>query len=162
MALTSGNDQNPQELLEAALRALEEVLIKGSLAPELPEEILINPRFRSLADSLMNLEQFSLAIAKGDLSQSLKLKGHMAGSLKELQASLRHLTWQTQMIANGDFSQTTDFMGEFSAAFNAMVSKLEADRSELQKREIESRWQSNHMTTLFQMGMTLTDRKSVV
>jgi diguanylate cyclase (GGDEF)-like protein len=156
MALTSGNDQNPQELLEAALRALEEVLIKGSLAPELPEEILINPRFRSLADSLMNLEQFSLAIAKGDLSQSLKLKGHMAGSLKELQASLRHLTWQTQMIANGDFSQTTDFMGEFSAAFNAMVSKLEADRSELQKREIESRWQSNHMTTLFQMGMTLT------
>jgi len=33
-----------------------------------------------------------------------------------------------------------------------MVAKLEADRSELEKREIESRWQSDQMTTLFQMG----------
>jgi diguanylate cyclase (GGDEF)-like protein len=156
MASPSEDDQNPQELLEIALQALEEVLIKGSFQPGLPEEILTNPRFCFLADYLLNLEQFSLAIAKGDLSQSSKLKGRMAGSLKELQASLRHLTWQTQMIANGDFTQTTDFMGEFSTAFNSMVAKLEADRTELEKREIESRLQSNQMIALFQMGISLT------
>jgi diguanylate cyclase (GGDEF)-like protein len=156
MALPSENDQNPQELLGLALQAMEEILIKGSFQSGLPEELLTNPRFRFLTDYLLNLEQFSLAIAKGDLSQSLKLKGRMAGSLKELQASLRHLTWQTQMIARGDFTQTTDFMGEFSTAFNSMVAKLEADRLDLEKREIESRLQSNQMITLFQMGIALT------
>ncbi len=156
MPLSFEEDPSQPELLETALQALEGLLIKGSLASNLPNEIASDARFTFLADYLLKLEEFSLAIAKGDLSQTLKLKGRMAGSLKELQASLRHLTWQTQMIANGDFTQTTDFMGDFSTAFNAMVARLEASRAELEKREIEFRRQSDQMATLFRMGMALT------
>jgi diguanylate cyclase (GGDEF)-like protein len=156
MAFSFEKNQNQKELLETTLQALEDILITGSVPPDLPVEITSTPQFQFLADYLLSLEQFSLAIAKGDLSPSLKLKGRMAGSLKELQASLRHLTWQTQMIAKGDFTQTTDFMGEFSTAFNSMVAKLEADRSELERRDVESTAQSNQMTTLFQIGMALT------
>jgi diguanylate cyclase (GGDEF)-like protein len=156
MPLTSEDNPNQSELMEATLQALEDILVKGSLPPDLPKQLSDNPQFILLTDYLVNLQQFSLAVAKGDLSKTLALKGRMAGSLKELQASLRHLTWQTQMIAQGDFTQTTDFMGDFSTAFNAMVAKLEEDRSELEKREIESRRQSDQMATLFRMGMALT------
>jgi two-component system sensor histidine kinase/response regulator len=94
-----------------------------------------------LVSYLTNLQQFTLSIAKGDLSQTLKLQGSAAGSLKSLQASLRHLTWQTQMIAQGDFSQRVDFMGEFSTAFNTMVADLEKMTSELHhsNAELEAR-----------------------
>ena len=156
MLYSSENSHNPSELLETALKALEDILIKGSLPSDIPKQLADDPQFRFLTDYLVNLQQFSLAVAKGDLSKTLTLKGRTASSLKELQASLRHLTWQTQMIAQGDFTQTADFMGDFSTAFNSMVAKLEASRSELEKREIESRRQSDQMATLFHMGMALT------
>jgi len=156
MPLLPENNSDHHELLETALKVLEDVLIKGSLAPDLPEELSGNSQFNFLTNYLLNLQEFSLAVAQGDLSKTLTLRGRMAGSLKELQASLRHLAWQTQMIAKGDFTQTTDFMGDFSTAFNSMVSKLEAARSELEKREIESRRQSEQMATLYHIGMALT------
>ena len=156
MPTTPDDKSTHLDLLETALKALEDILIVGNLPADLPEQLTGDPQFTFLTDYLMKLQQFSLAVAKGDLSKTLQLRGRMAGSLKELQASLRHLTWQTQMIAQGDFTQTTDFMGDFSTAFNAMVTKLETDRSELEKREVESRRQSDQMATLFRMGMALT------
>jgi PAS domain S-box-containing protein len=82
---------------------------------------------------LTSIQQFSMALANGDLSATLTdVKGPVAGSLKSLHASLKHLTWQTKQIAAGDFSQRVDFMGEFSDAFNIMVQRLDQSRTALE------------------------------
>ncbi|HEY3278811.1 MAG TPA: ATP-binding protein [Syntrophorhabdaceae bacterium] len=94
-----------------------------------------------LIRDILAVQEFALALSKGDLSRPLHAKGAMVGSLKTLQANLRHLTWQTQVIAKGDFSQRVDFMGDFSESFNLMVSSLADMRDALEqgKREIEMR-----------------------
>ena len=89
MPYSSENSHNPSELLETALKALEDILIKGSLPSDIPKQLADDPQFSFLTDYLVNLQQFSLAVAKGDLSKTLTLKGRTASSLKELQASLR-------------------------------------------------------------------------
>lgn len=117
--------------LSAALEAIQDALNSPIPAPLSPELQTI-PMLVNLRESIIALRQFTLALANGDLSQALPLKGDFAGVLKSLQANLRHLTWQAQMIASGDFSQRIDFMGEFSQAFNSMVVRLDQARSELQ------------------------------
>ncbi|WP_051321260.1 sensor domain-containing diguanylate cyclase [Chrysiogenes arsenatis] len=88
---------------------------------------------RALIGYLEQLQQFSIALANGDLSASLSgVKGSVAGSMKALHAGLRHLTWQAQQIAAGDFTQRVDFMGEFSVAFNAMVDRLALSRTAME------------------------------
>ncbi|MDE4908137.1 ATP-binding protein [Methanogenium marinum] len=81
------------------------------------------------------LEKFAVALANGDLSGELKMKGTIAGSLKSLQSSLRHLSWQAKQVAKGDFSQRVDFMGEFSESFNYMAKSLEKAAIEREERE---------------------------
>lgn len=118
------------------LQLIEEAWLKGrspavpvSLPPELAQ------RVGALVDSILAAQTYARSLAEGDLSQPLKIKGVVAGSLKSLQAGLRHLTWQTGMIAGGDFSQKVDFMGDFAVAFNSMVASLEQARTELKQRE---------------------------
>lgn len=90
-------------------------------------------QLRQIVANMSALQQFSTAIANGDLSSPLPVvKGPLAGSLKMLHASLKHLTWQTKQIAEGDFSQRVDFMGEFASSFNLMVEHLEESRANLE------------------------------
>jgi hypothetical protein len=133
-------DQQPlitENLLDLVLQAIDETIHLGNPTRELPEYLARQAQFQQILATLMTLQQFALSISNGDLEQTLRLKGVMAGSLKSLQASLRHLTWQTQQIAKGDFSQRVEFMGEFSAAFNDMVTALAEARSQLEQREAE-------------------------
>ncbi len=121
--------------LDLALQLLLEKIYYASPKSEIPADLHHNPFFQELSNYLTELTRFGLALSNGDLSQTLKAKGALAGSLKNLQATLQHLTWQTQMIAKGDFNQRVDFMGDFSLAFNTMVARLAEARSALEKSE---------------------------
>ncbi|MDD5036220.1 MAG: diguanylate cyclase [Methylococcaceae bacterium] len=90
-------------------------------------------RLQKLLADMHQVQAFAMAVANGDLSHSLKLKGFTAGSLKTLQANLRHLTWQTKMVAEGDLTQRVDFMGEFAESFNSMVQNLADAREQLER-----------------------------
>jgi signal transduction histidine kinase len=128
----------PAAELGPALHALEDAWLKGQTpAAPLPGESPSQVRLHQLLDDVLAVQDFVLALAKGDLSPTLKATGAMAGGLKSLQANLRHLTWQTLKIAQGDFSQRVDFMGEFSESFNAMTRNLAAARADLQHRTEE-------------------------
>ena len=99
----------------------------------IPEEVPHAEEVNRLIEYLTSIQQFTIALANGDLSVSLPaMRGLVAGSLKSLHASLKHLTWQTKQIAGGDFSQRVDFMGEFSDAFNTMVERLDESRATLE------------------------------
>lgn len=113
-------------------KALNSVLTDRHPLP-LPPEDAQNQKIRELYESMMTLREFLFSIVQGDLSQSLRRKGYLAGTLKSLQANLRHLTWQTQRIAQGDFSQRVNYMGEFSTAFNAMTQQLEEVQGQLKE-----------------------------
>jgi signal transduction histidine kinase len=118
--------------LDGVLQIVEDTWFKG-LAP--PSPLPGNPdqqyRLIGLLSDMLTLQGLALSMSKGDLSQTAKIPGLMAGSLKALQAGLRHLTWQTRMIAQGDLSQRVEFMGEFSESFNSMVSSLAEARDRL-------------------------------
>ena len=100
-----------------------------------PEETAHSSEWKQLVLEILELRDFIMALANGDLSNQLPVKGQLAGSLKALQASLRHLSWQVQQVANGDYSQQIDFMGEFSSAFNAMTVNLDSTHRELRASE---------------------------
>lgn len=109
-------------------------LASGRIPREsIPDDLENAEQIHLLVSYLRSVQQFSVALANGDLSAQLPaVGGPVAGSLKSLHASLKHLTWQTKQIAGGDFSQRVDFMGEFSEAFNIMVKHLDASRNELE------------------------------
>ncbi|MFP4395454.1 MAG: ATP-binding protein [Anaerolineales bacterium] len=122
--------------LDTTLHAVQRALRRGQ-PPPLPASLAQREAWQALLAEIHTLQKFVLALGKGDLEQSLPLRGLMAGGLKALQANLRHLTWQTQQIAKGDFDQHVDFMGEFSSAFNKMVTALKESQANLQRRERE-------------------------
>jgi diguanylate cyclase (GGDEF)-like protein len=127
----------PLSGLSRALEVIERLWVTGSYPKELPGDPDDQHRLDQLLANLQAIQEFTLALSRGDLSKSLKMKGITAGSLKALQSNLRHLTWQTQVIAQGDFSQQVDFMGDFSEAVNSMVSSLMDARTQLQVRAME-------------------------
>ncbi|MFZ5808521.1 MAG: sensor domain-containing diguanylate cyclase [Chloroflexota bacterium] len=136
----SDSQSSSSTAIESAQRLLErlsEIVFSPSLTSAQPSDEFDAAQFSELELTLLELRQFLLALAKGDLSHPLTVKGVMAGALKTLQANLRHLTWQTQQVAQGDFSQRVEFMGEFSVAFNEMVAQLEAITNELQTQQDE-------------------------
>ncbi|MBI5032250.1 MAG: diguanylate cyclase [Chloroflexi bacterium] len=134
---------------DAAIRALEQVWLDGEIdSPDVLDIAARNELLARLLNEIQAVHRFSMAIANGDLSQTLKVKGRTAGSLKALQASLRHLTWQTEMIAQGDFTQRVDFMGEFSEAFNSMVQSLEQAQNELRETNRRLQQQINETMAL--------------
>jgi len=116
---------------ERARQILEE-LAAGRVPRTVATDCEYAVELKRLTAYLGSLQRFAMALGEGDLSREPDaIVGPIAGSLKGLQASLRHLTWQTNQIAAGDFTQRVDFMGEFSKAFNSMVERLDAARSEL-------------------------------
>lgn len=123
--MTQTNDpKNEADLFELALSDLNAV-VEGRRTPLEPRPALAdNHEFRALRATLMEMRNFVLAIANGDLDFKAVKRGYLIGALKTLQAHLRHLTWQTQQVSSGDYSQRVDFMGEFSEAFNAMVEQM--------------------------------------
>jgi PAS domain S-box-containing protein len=131
-----GLDETNDEALDVALRTVRRTLHRGQ-PPTLPPVLSQREDWSELLAEIETLQRFILTLGKGDLKQSLPLRGLMAGGLKALQANLRHLTWQTQQIAKGDFDQRVDFMGEFSTAFNKMVRALKESQADLQRRERE-------------------------
>ena len=95
-------------------KILNDVLQNGKSSTDLPAAVADNPEFQELVDQLDAMQQFMMALACGDLSLELNIKGKVAGSLKSFQAQLRHLTWQAQRVAEGDLSQRVAFMGDFA------------------------------------------------
>jgi diguanylate cyclase (GGDEF)-like protein len=121
------------QLQREAVRAVAETLRSGRPA-SLEGELASDAELQALLADLVALHDFVLAMSRGDLEQSLSVKGNTAGALKALHASLCHLAWQTQRVASGDLSQRVDFMGDFAESFNAMVLALERSRRELDDR----------------------------
>jgi diguanylate cyclase (GGDEF)-like protein len=132
-----------RERVEGAAGQVAEVagavraMLRTGRRPELPPELADDATLGELLDQLDQVIAFASAIARGDLDETLAVKGSLAGSLKTLHAALRHLTWQTERIAAGDLSQKVDFMGAFSRAFNSMTLALDEARRELDQRNQE-------------------------
>lgn len=142
-ALVPACDSMSNDETASVLQIIEDAWLRGSPPPTpLPVSPAHQAQLARLLSDILAVQSFALAISKGDLSQSLKAKGVMAGSFKAVQSSLRHLTWQTRMIAKGDFSQRVDFMGEFSEAFNSMVRSLSEAQDQI-KRYTEELLQAN-------------------
>jgi diguanylate cyclase (GGDEF)-like protein len=124
-------------LYEQLLKIMDQAFLTGVLPDDVPEEIANHPVFENLFERILAIQQFTLALASGDLEPTLKVKGRVAGALKSLQANLRHLTWQTQRIAAGDLTHKVAFMGDFASAFNTMVERLAESRRLLEERAVE-------------------------
>lgn len=125
------------EFIGQVVKLLGDTLHARTLPEALPELFIGCAPLQKLFNDLIAIRSFVLAVANGDLSQTLPIKGYLGGALKTLQAHLAHLTWQTKMIASGDFSQRVDFMGEFSCAFNSMVERLEETVKKFTEKEAE-------------------------
>jgi diguanylate cyclase (GGDEF)-like protein/PAS domain S-box-containing protein len=114
--------------------AILDQLARGKIPQTIPAENDYAPELTRLTAALIKIQEFTLALANGDLNAPLPgVAGPLAGSLKSHQAALKHLTWQAARVAAGDFSQRVDFLGEFSIAFNAMVAELAASRRTMEE-----------------------------
>jgi signal transduction histidine kinase len=132
--------RNPQDTETAAvLQEIESTLMTGTIALDgfRPAGPLERQKMEQVLEEIAATGRFALALANGDLSRDLVVKGYLAGSLKALQSNLRHLTWQSCQIARGDLCQRVHFMGDFSASFNAMVEHLAHNEIERTRREQE-------------------------
>ena len=114
---------------------IQQVIATGSVPDPWPVGTPDAQVWRGLAEELILLQNFAMALSVGDLSHSIASKGQLAGSLKALQAGLRHLTGQVQQVADGDLNLRVDFMGDFSSAFNKMTESLSRARLELSASE---------------------------
>ncbi len=119
--------------------------LDGKPVTVLPPHLAQRAELQLLQERGDLLQRFVLALSRGDLSQSLDLKGPFAGSLKTLQASLRHLTWQAKRVAQRDYSQRVDFMGDFSEAFNTMVERLEEKQKQVEENEQQLTEMNNNL-----------------
>lgn len=123
--------------LKQALERLAEIIFDNQTSFQNIIDPQLSPLAAELEQTLLELRQFILELANGDLSRNLKARGGLADALKALQANLRHLTWQTQQVANGDFSQRVEFLGDFATAFNHMVAQLDEMGRELERQQDE-------------------------
>ncbi len=135
----AAQDDLQETLLDLAVQALEDVISNKEPDNMLPVALQSHPELSSLYEKLATMRGFVLALAKGDLSPNMRVKGILSGGLRALQANLRHLTWQTQMIAGGDFTQRVDFMGDFSVAFNSLTELLAKATADLKESETRYR-----------------------
>jgi signal transduction histidine kinase len=141
----AGSETGTEQAVREALDAIGQALLTGSgTVPNLncPAE---EQHCQQVLDQVAELQQFILGLGRGDLAQSLSMKGCLAGGLKMLQSNLLHLTWQAKMIAAGDLTQRVDFMGEFSDAFNFMVGSLEENAIERAQRERDLSLANTHL-----------------
>lgn len=150
--------QEAIDLLEAAVRDLS-AAVNGHQDPgELDPILAGHPDFLELRRQLIEIREFVLAIANGELGFKAAQKGYLIGALKTLQANLRHLTWQAQMVSSGDYSQRVDFLGEFSTAFNSMIEQLSATVCSLEEGQERFRQMAitDALTGLYNRGYFFT------
>ena len=138
---SKGLSPNHGDGLKDVLKAVEDTLKNGRIpeGPVIPADEEAQKKLDEILTDIVATQQFALAMARGDLSRDIAVKGYMAGCLKALQSNLRHMTWQAGQIAGGDLSQRVHFMGEFSDSFNAMVEHLSDDNINRMQREVELR-----------------------
>jgi diguanylate cyclase (GGDEF)-like protein len=143
MSLSDSDPPAVDDLASQIVEVLRACVQSRTAGEELPAQLDHIASLPELYSELLLIRKFLLAVAGGDLSTELKVKGYLGGALKTLQSHLKHLTWQTQMIAGGDFTQRVDFMGDFSVAFNSMVERLDSTLKRLKEKE-EEITRSNH------------------
>lgn len=129
----STNSQENTDILELAIQDLSLAVNDRQHTGEPHPDLTGHGDLLQLRQQILEIRDFVLAIANGNLDFRATQKGYLAGALKTLQAHLKHLTWQTQMVSLGDYSQRVDFMGEFSGAFNHMVEQLKTTVQELEE-----------------------------
>lgn len=127
-------DKIDEKTVSFVLKHIER-LLNDSTPPAMLEELTGNESFVALHNKLTELRLITANFASGNLSDSIKMRGFVAGGLKGLQSNLRHLTWQVQQVEHGDFNQEVRFLGEFSVAFNNMVAQLDRTMKELKENE---------------------------
>lgn len=140
--------QRNTKLLFEALRS-----ILFDDAPESLDTRTLDPEFQDLGEglaflrhSVLEMKDYSLALAKGNLSvEPPPRENFLCQGLKGIHAGLNHLTWQAKQVAKGDYTQSVSYLGEFSEAFNAMTKQL-SDREE--KLREDARVQKEHIRTL--------------
>ena len=130
-------------------------LADGEIPTALPSDCECREELQQLIDSWVAIVTFTRAMANGDLSAKLDLRGPLAGALKALHANLRHLTWQTKEIAAGDFTQRVEFLGDFSASFNHMVESLARARDNLTKKNQELSESKARFRNLFEKNTSV-------
>ena len=131
--------------------ALRNILFEDT--PEAMDVTSLDPEFRDLGEgleflrrSVLEMKDYSLALAKGNLSvEPPPRENFLCQGLKGVHAGLNHLTWQAKQVAKGDYTQSVSYLGEFSEAFNAMTRQL-SDREE--KLREDAREQKEHIRTL--------------
>jgi diguanylate cyclase (GGDEF)-like protein len=126
--------QHPVDLLASLI---EETLRNAAMPASIPAELEGHAGLCEVLNKLVQIQQFVIEIASGNLETEVNVPGKVAVALKSLQANLRHLTWQTQRIAAGDLSQRVDFLGDFAAAYNAMVEQIAQSHADLELRARE-------------------------
>lgn len=128
-------NQELTDEINELIKLINNVVQNKGIPSKLSEYSHQYPAIGELVENLLALREFSYALSKGDLLQTLDLRGYWPGSLKSLQSNLRHLTWQSSMVATGDYSQRVVFMGDFSKAFNTMIIRLK-DATENEQKYI--------------------------
>lgn len=116
---------------------------KGVTASEEFEEILLH---------LQQMQTHLAALARGEISMPVPLRGYMGDMLNEMRENLLHVLKKARRLTVGDFSCNAGNMGELSEAFEVMgktiqtaLARLEqqkqdlTDFSETLRREIEAR-----------------------
>lgn len=101
----------------------------------IPAPFANDANFISYHEKAAELRSIVAALARGDLSIPITMKGFIAGACKNLQANLRHMIWKVQQVEQGDYTQRIDFLGEFSKSFNTMAEKLAVTIEELRQKE---------------------------
>ncbi|MDR1428950.1 MAG: GGDEF domain-containing protein [Spirochaetaceae bacterium] len=124
----------PDNQESSVLEHITKLINHGQL-PELDDSLKDIPGLAELHEQITQLRETLFAFSSGDLSQTIKSRGFIAGCLKSLQAHLRHMVWQVKQVEQGDFTQRVEFLGEFSDAFNNMVTQLDETLNALQKKE---------------------------
>lgn len=117
-------NQESTAVIDEIVDLINSILQRKGAPDKLPEHLSSHAPLEKLIMDLLAICEFASALSKGDLAQTLTLRGYFPGALKALQSNLRHLAWQTSMVAAGDYSQRVDFMGDFSQSFNTMIIRL--------------------------------------
>ena len=131
LAMTDGKSP-----IELTIKAIYDIInLNQTIEQEIPGIVSNDKYFHKLRKDVRNICDFVIALANGDLSYNLSIKGYLAGTLKMLQSRLKHLAWQTQMVSRGDFTQRVQFMGEFADSFNLMTKQLDQTHKEQAESE---------------------------
>lgn len=138
------------------IKVLQSLISDVEIPSNPPEEMMSIEGFEKTYNSLLDIRNACMTIAKGELNYQINSKGYLPGALKNIQASMQHLTWKTKAIASGDFTQKVDFLGEFSEAFNNMTEQLESSINKYKAAQKELMEAKEHFEQIFKTSPDAT------